>query len=106
MFGGRGGFAAGALATHATMKRCLYAFGLAAALGLGAGCATQPTQTAQSGPTATCPVCHYNHDLACVNVRVNDTTPRQEHDGVTYFFCSEECRAAFAKRPARYLPKP
>lgn len=62
--------------------------------------------TAQnSGPAATCYVCRYNNDLACVNVRVKDTTPRAEYQGTTYYFCSEDCRTAFLTNPSKYLPK-
>ena len=28
-----------------------------------------------------------------------------EHEGVTYYFCSAGCRAAFEKDPAAYRPK-
>lgn len=71
-----------------------------------AGCATEPKQEPVSaGEVETCHVCHYNNDLACIRVGVRDTTPRTEYEGKTYFFCSEECRAAFLKKPAKYLPR-
>lgn len=71
-----------------------------------AGCVSTPERApAAGGPVATCYVCRYNNDLACVCVKVKDTTPRTEHQGVTYFFCSDDCRAAFAKNPTKYLPK-
>lgn len=31
------------------------------------------------------------------------TGPTATHDGVSYYFCSEECRRAFVKDPDRYL---
>lgn len=77
-----------------------------AAVTLLAGCATPSTNSARAtGPTETCYVCKYDNDLACVCVRVKDTTPRTEYDGHTYYFCSQDCQKAFAKKPARYLPK-
>ncbi len=76
------------------------------ALGLLIGCATPPKPGAQDGPTAFCPVCRYNHDLACLKVRVDNATPRVDYEGTTYYFCSARCRAEFLKKPAKYLPKP
>jgi YHS domain-containing protein len=93
-------------ARRMTMKSYLNLCVIAATLGFAAGCATQPEQAASSGPTATCHVCRYNHDLACVTVRVKDSTPRAEYQGRTYYFCSEECRTEFLAKPAKYLPKP
>ena len=29
----------------------------------------------------------------------------KDYNGQTYYFCSEDCREEFAKRPAKYLPK-
>lgn len=79
---------------------------LAALLAVVAGCATTSSNTARtSGPTETCHVCKYNNDLACVCVKVKDTTPRTEYQGTTYYFCSDDCQAAFAKSPPKYLPK-
>ena len=88
------------------MKRLLR-FALAVLpLVLAVGCATPSSDSTQnSGPTETCHVCRYNNDLACVCVKVKDTTPRTEYQGTTYYFCSEDCRAAFAKNSAKYLPK-
>lgn len=79
---------------------------LAALLALVAGCATASRETAQDGSsTSTCQVCRYHNDLACICVKVKDSTPRAEYHGTTYYFCSEECRADFLKRPDKYLPK-
>ena len=58
-----------------------------------------------SGPTATCHVCRYNNDLACLNVRIKDSTPRTEYRGETYYFCSVDCRVAFIKNPVKYLSR-
>ena len=70
------------------------------------GCATsQPTTVHNEGPTATCYVCRYNNDLACVHIKVRDSTPRTEFQGTTYYFCSEDCRAAFVKNSEKYLLK-
>ena len=77
---------------------------LAALLALVAGCATPSNNTAQtSGPTEMCNVCRYNNDLACLCVKVKDTTPRTEYQGHTYYFCSEDCRTAFLKKPEKFL---
>jgi len=46
---------------------------------------------------AECPVCRRNGDLACIEVRVRPSTPRLELGGTTYYFCSIECREAFAR---------
>jgi YHS domain-containing protein len=84
--------------------------GLLAAL-LAAACSASPQRPA---PTASgvatpaehhelCPICAWRGDLACVDVLVDDTTPRAEVGGVTYYFCSEECRVRFLKDPERYL---
>ena len=79
---------------------------VAALLAVVAGCATSSNDAAQSfGPTETCHVCKYNNDLACVCVKVKDTTPKTEYQGTTYYFCSEDCRAAFTKNAVKYLPK-
>ena len=70
------------------------------------GCATTPEESAlNSGPTDTCHVCRYNNDLACVCVKVKDTTPKADYQGTTYYFCSQDCRTAFLKNPEKYLPK-
>ena len=70
------------------------------------GCATDQSELAHTtGPTDTCYVCKYNNDLACVCVKVKDTTPKTEYAGHTYYFCSDDCRKAFEKKPVKYLPK-
>ena len=88
------------------MKYRLNLFALMATLCFVAGCATPSNDIAHnSGATATCHVCRYNNDLACVDIRVKDTTPRAEYQGTTYCFCSDDCRTAFLKKPEKYLPR-
>jgi len=36
------------------------------------------------------------------NIPVDGSTPSYLYQGKTYYFCSEECRAAFAKNPKKY----
>ena len=74
------------------------------------GCATSPAPPAQpAGPAsanqvhAECLVCKHNADLACVDVTVDAKTPRCVCEARTYYFCSDECRRAFEKNPAKYL---
>lgn len=81
-------------------------FALAALLAAAAGCASSSNDAARTSvATETCYVCQYNNDLACVHVKVKETTPRTEYQGTTYYFCSDECRAAFLLKPRKYLPK-
>ena len=56
-----------------------------------------------AGPTAECPVCKHEGDLACVCVHIEPDTPRCECAGEVYYFCSEECRQDFEARPERFL---
>lgn len=87
------------------MKRLLTQISLAAALMFAAGCATAPVKTAQaSGHIEQCSVCAQNRDLACIKVSVTDKTPTCCCNGKTYYFCSDECRKAFEKNPAKYQP--
>lgn len=78
---------------------------LAAMLALLAGCQSAPRAVVPAKPHAECLVCKKNADLACVDVVVDAETPRAEYQGKTYYFCSDECRAAFLKRPGRYIEK-
>ena len=69
------------------------------------GCVSTPEpDSTAGGPTATCHVCRFNNDLACVCVKVKDNTPRAEHNGQTYYFCSDDCRKKFGQNPTKYLP--
>lgn len=45
-------------------------------------------------------------DPVCkMEVAVSDDTPHTQHEGTTYYFCSEHCRVVFLKNPARYTGK-
>jgi YHS domain-containing protein len=73
------------------------------ALWMIAGCATPSRQVAVQPPgTEICCVCEYNNDLACLKVRVNDSTPTTQYQGKTLWFCSQECKKAFLKNPPKY----
>jgi YHS domain-containing protein len=72
------------------------------ASGLGACASSAPAVT---GPTAECPVCRHEGDLACVCVHVEPETPKCDCAGQTYYFCSEQCREDFVKHPERYTGK-
>jgi YHS domain-containing protein len=75
------------------------------ALALLSGCATSGGRLVAQGEE-TCQVCRYRNDLACICVKVDESTPRTEFAGKTYYFCSESCRETFLKKPEKYLPKP
>ena len=91
----------------------LAAAAIAFATAIGAQCTL--TGCAAAGPCgatgadckcAECEVCRYNADLACVEVKIKDGTPRTEYKGKTYYFCSEDCKRDFLKEPEKYLKKP
>lgn len=65
------------------------------------GCASQPVSS-DGRAHAQCLVCKHNADLACVDVKVDQKTPRCVCDGRTYYFCSDECRREFEKNPQKY----
>jgi hypothetical protein len=66
-----------------------------------AGCAAN-TSSGGARPRAECLVCKHNADLGCVNITVDEHTPQLAHQGKTYYFCSDECRDAFARNPDKY----
>lgn len=70
------------------------------ALLLPAGC--KSGGQAPDGPTAECPVCAHEGDLACVCVHVEPDTPRCECGDEVYYFCSTQCRDDFEAHPERY----
>jgi YHS domain-containing protein len=70
-------------------------------ISLLAGCASN-SPSADSRPHGQCLVCKYNADLGCVDIPVDETTPRLLYQGKTYYFCSNECRDQFAKNPSKY----
>lgn len=78
--------------------RTMLASAALAALLLGA-CRSAP---GFDGPTAECPVCKHEGDLACLCVHVEPDTPSCECDGKTYYFCSDECRSDFLADPQKY----
>jgi YHS domain-containing protein len=84
------------------MKFLIALLGLAFSSQVFAG--DEPRST--KGVIATCHVCRYNRDLACVEFRLKPTTPQIVHAGSSYCFCSDDCRKAFIKKPERYIPKP
>ena len=71
----------------------------------GSGCTTTGTQRAanDAAPHAECLVCKHEADLACLNVKITDQTPRYDYDGHTYYFCSTECRDQFVRDPWKYI---
>ena len=70
-------------------------------LGVVCGCAAAPDNDPR--PLAKDPVCLYHRDFACVNLRVDESTPRIVHLGKTYYFCNEECGEVFQANPEKYL---
>jgi YHS domain-containing protein len=69
------------------------------------GCASTGPAVADGTPHGQCLVCKHNADLACVDVAIDDSTPRRVSDGQTYYFCSEACAKAFDKNPTTYCLK-
>ena len=85
------------------MRNVLHILAIATATFFAAGCATPPNQGSATAATATCEVCRYNNDLACVCVKLKDSTPHADYEGQTYYFCSDDCRKAFLNKPKKYL---
>jgi len=69
--------------------------------GSAAASASATTQASHSE----CLVCKKNADLACVDVTVDQNTPRYMYNGKTYYFCSNDCKQEFAKSPTKFLDK-
>jgi YHS domain-containing protein len=43
-------------------------------------------------------------DPVCdMRIEADDAAATAEHEGTTYYFCSQVCRDAFVADPARYL---
>ncbi len=72
---------------------------VAAWMAFGIACSSAPDPR----PVAQDPVCLHNGDLGCINVRVDEATPRSTHQGKTYYFCTENCRKVFEKAPGQYV---
>ncbi len=88
------------------LTRLICVAAMIASLGFTTGCATGPHTAAAPGAKVKCigccTVCKCNADLACVEVKVDDKTPQCVYKGVTYYFCSDQCRKDFEKDPAKY----
>ena len=70
------------------------------------GCTTTGAQRADNeAPHAECLVCKHEADLACLNVKITDQTPRSVYNGQTYYFCSQECKTKFDQQPTKYVEK-
>ena len=59
-------------------------------------------RTASAKTHGECLVCKHENDLACVDIDVDDKTPRTTFGGKDYFFCSDTCKKAFEKNPQKY----
>lgn len=59
----------------------------------------KPPATRGSALKVKCPLC-VNHEI-----EVDDKTPRTDHDGQTYYFCSEACRERFLQDPAKFIAR-
>lgn len=72
---------------------------------LAGGCASQDVSATSSAQRAECLVCKRNADLACVDIPVTANTARTEYAGQEYYFCSDDCRDAFGRKPSMYVSK-
>jgi Cu+-exporting ATPase len=41
--------------------------------------------------------------MGCINIVVDEKTPKSTYEGITYYFCSKECKEDFDKNPSKYL---
>ena len=41
--------------------------------------------------------------MGCINIVADESTPKSTHEGITYYFCSKECKEDFDKNPSKYL---
>ena len=69
------------------------------------GCAGTSTSSSskKEHPLVVDPVCAYFSDMGCINITVEENTPKSSYGGVTYYFCSTECKVDFDKNPSKYL---
>ena len=79
------------------------AFALLALAPMLASCTSDSRLHDPNAVHAQCLVCKSEGDLACVDVIVDERTPRTSYGGATYYFCSEQCRRDFESRPEQYL---
>jgi YHS domain-containing protein len=66
-------------------------------------CETARDVRHSSADHAICPVCNAEGDLACLDVKIDERTPRCEWNGTVYYFCSDDCRARFVRDPNEFL---
>lgn len=67
------------------------------------GCANTMTTSQKEQPKVVDPVCAFFYDMGCINITVEENTPKSSYGGVTYYFCSKECKVDFDKNPSKYL---
>ena len=85
---------------------CLLLLAALAAPALSACRASASVTIEVDDPTrAHCPVCEAEGDLACLWVRIGTDTPSSTYQGRTYYFCSEQCKQDFDRKPAKYVPR-
>lgn len=81
-----------------------YSFMAGIILCAGIGCTITTTTSSQKGqPKVIDPVCAYFSDMGCVNIAIDENTPKSTYEGETYYFCSKECKVDFDKNPSKYL---
>jgi YHS domain-containing protein len=88
--------------TRLLSRRSLAALAAACFLAACAGCVGDRPKIADGAQHARCLPCVQEGDTPCIDVRVDASTPRAEWQGVTYYFCSDECRRTFVKNPESY----
>lgn len=67
------------------------------------GCANTITSSPKKQAMVVDPVCAYFSDMGCINIVTNENTPKSTYEGITYYFCSKECKEDFDKNPSKYL---
>ena len=67
------------------------------------GCANTISSSQKAPPKVIDPVCAYLSDMGCINIAVDENTPKSTYEGVAYYFCSTECKMDFDKNPSKYL---
>ncbi|MCF6158824.1 MAG: YHS domain-containing protein [wastewater metagenome] len=67
------------------------------------GCASTNSTVKKEEPNVVDPVCAYFADMGCINITVDENTPRSTYGGMTYYFCSRDCKVDFDKNPSKYL---
>ncbi len=67
------------------------------------GCASTTSSPKRAQPNVIDPVCAYFSDMGCINIVVDEHTPKSTYENVTYYFCSTECKQDFDKNPPKYL---